>query len=78
MDFCISSPGEQSQYRYIRKDLLWELANAVMEAMTCQCHQQLENKGSWWCKPQDEAEGQRMGEWMLGWAEGRVSINPRD
>ena len=43
-----------------------------MEAMTCQCHQQLENKGSWWCKPQDEAEGQRMGEWMLGWAEGRL------
>ena len=35
MDFCISSPEEQSQYRYIRKDLLWELANAIMEAVTC-------------------------------------------
>ena len=35
MDFCISSPEEQSQDRYIIKDLLWELANATMEAMTC-------------------------------------------
>ena len=32
MDFCISSPEEQSQCRYIRGDLLWELANAIMEA----------------------------------------------
>ena len=51
---------------------LWSLWHAIM------CHQQLENKESWWCKSQDEAEGQRMGAWMLGWVEGRVSINPGD